>query len=128
VVPYLVLLIFIFIVLPSDKPEFQPLASPIEFTEGQPYVLNISASGNPADLEYLWLTSGGEPLGSLGGAGVSLQGGVMTVARATRELAGTYVLFANNSEGSATLKFQIDILFAPRYFFSYPAPCNRAQL
>jgi hypothetical protein len=41
----------------------------------------------------------------------------MTVARATRELAGTYVLFANNSEGSATLNFQIDILFAPRYFF-----------
>jgi hypothetical protein len=106
--------------LPSDKPEFQPLSSPIEFTEGQPYVLNISASGNPADLEYRWLTSGGEPLGgSLGGAGVSLQGGVMTVARATRELAGTYVLFANNSEGSATLKFQIDILFAPRYFFYF---------
>jgi hypothetical protein len=119
--------------LPSDKPEFQPLASPIEFTEGQPYVLNISASGNPADLEYLWLTSSGEPLGSLGGAGVSLggagvslQGGVMTVARATRELAGTYVLFANNSEGSATLKFQIDILFAPRYhIFFYPSPYSR---
>ncbi len=107
--------------MPSDKPEFQPLSSPIEFTEGQPYVLNISASGNPADLEYRWLTSGGEPLGgSLGGAGVSLQGGVMTVGRATRELAGTYVLFANNSEGSATLKFQIDILFAPRYLFFYP--------
>jgi len=94
------------------------MASPIEFTEGQPYVLNISASGNPADLEYLWLSSSGEPLAaagsSLGGAGVSLQGGVMTVLRATRELAGTYTLYANNSEGSATVKFQIDILFAPR--------------
>ena len=92
------------------------MSSPIELTEGQPYVLNISASGNPNDLEYSWLNAAGEPLlaGGLGGAGVSLHGGVMTVLRATREMAGTYTVFANNSEGAATTKFQIDILFAPR--------------
>ncbi len=85
--------------------------------EGQPYVLNISASGNPADLQYFWLNGAGEPLtpGSLGGAGLTLHGGVMTVLRATRELAGTYSVFANNSEGAASTKFQIDILYAPRY-------------
>jgi hypothetical protein len=38
----------------------------------------------------------------------------MTVLRASRELAGVYSVFANNSEGSATTKFQIDILYAPR--------------
>ena len=89
------------------------MSSPIEFTEGQPYLLNISAAGNPADLEYFWLNGAGEPV--TGGSGISIQGGVMSVLRATRKLAGTYTVFANNSEGAATSKFQIDILYAPRY-------------
>ena len=46
--------------------------------------------------------------------GVNINGGMLNITAASTELAGTYTVIANNSEGRTETEFKLDILYSPR--------------
>ena len=51
--------------------------------------------------------------------GVTVNGGVLNITAASTDMAGTYRVAANNSEGGAVTEFKLDILYSPRYDFFF---------
>merc|ERR1719219_1792543 len=96
------------------KPEFPTIASPVEVIEGEPFVLNISASARPARIEYKWERDTEGSLASSPNTDVWFNGGVLHIPKVSRSHAGTYVIRANNSEGNTRTEIKLDVLFAPK--------------
>ena len=82
--------------------------------EGEPFVLNVTASGSPSQLDYTWLKDGQQRIGSDSNE-IWFSGGFLHLARVSREHAGTYTVAANNSEGQAVATVKLDVLFSPKY-------------
>lgn len=97
-----------------DKPEFPVLSSPVEVMEGEPFVLNVTASGSPSQLDYTWEKDGQQRIGSDSNE-IWFSGGFLHLERVSREHAGTYTVAANNSEGRAVATVKLDVLFSPKY-------------
>ena len=99
-----------------DKPEFPVLSSPVEVMEGEPFVLNVTASASPSKLDYTWEKDGQQRIGSDSDSDeMWFSGGLLHLARVSRDHAGTYTVTANNSEGRAVATVKLDVLFSPKY-------------
>lgn len=106
-----------------DKPEFPAVSSPVEVMEGEPFVLNVTASASPNKLDYSWEKDGRHRIGSDSEADIWFTGGFLHLPRVSRAHAGTYVVRANNSEGRASTTVKLDVLFAPKYV-ALEVQCN----
>ena len=98
----------------SDKPEFPTVSSPVEVIEGEPFVLNISASASPTKLDYKWEKDMGRNLDTSPDSDVWFNGGILHIPKVSKTHAGTYTIRANNSEGMAVTKIKLDVLFPPK--------------
>lgn len=97
-----------------DKPEFASVSSPVEVMEGEPFVLNITASASPNKLDYSWM-KGVEEIPRDSRADIWFNQGFLHLPKVSRDHAGTYTIIANNSEGEALTTVKLDVLFAPKY-------------
>ncbi|KAL0104755.1 hypothetical protein PUN28_016406 [Cardiocondyla obscurior] len=100
------------------KPIFSPL-DPYELTglEGEPFVISVSARGNPNTTEYTW-TRDGLPLGS-GGKRITAHGSTLNITRLDRHDAGTYICEALNKEGTTFYQLNLTV--------QYPAKIKRTS-
>jgi len=96
------------------KPEFPTVSSPVEVIEGEPFVLNISASASPTKLDYKWEKDMGRNLDTSPDSDVWFNGGILHIPKVSKTHAGTYTIRANNSEGMAVTKIKLDVLFPPK--------------
>lgn len=92
----------------ADKPIFSPL-DPYELTglEGEPFVISVSARGNPNTTEYTW-TRDGLPLGS-SGKRITAHGSTLNITRLDRHDAGTYICEALNKEGTTFYQLNLTV-------------------
>ncbi|XP_050465209.1 nephrin-like isoform X4 [Cataglyphis hispanica] len=100
------------------KPIFSPL-DPYELTglEGEPFVISVSARGNPNTTEYTW-TRDGLPLGS-SGKRIAAHGSTLNITRLDRHDAGTYICEALNKEGTTFYQLNLTV--------QYPAKIKRTS-
>ncbi|XP_077276716.1 sticks and stones isoform X2 [Temnothorax americanus] len=100
------------------KPIFSPL-DPSELTgsEGEPFVISVSARGNPNTTEYTW-TRDGLPLGS-SGKRITAHGSTLNITRLDRHDAGTYICEALNKEGTTFYQLNLTV--------QYPAKIKRTS-
>ncbi|KAG5341802.1 NPHN protein, partial [Acromyrmex charruanus] len=100
------------------KPIFSPL-DPYELTglEGEPFVISVSARGNPNTTEYTW-TRDGLPLGS-NGKRITAHGSTLNITRLDRHDAGTYICEALNKEGTTFYQLNLTV--------QYPAKIKRTS-
>ena len=108
----------------SDKPEFVGIAEGSEektFTveEGKSILIELPAKANPPEIEYKWTspTRGNVPETAEAlpeSRIIALPNGKLNVTLAKREDAGKYKVKASNSEGKTTIKFNLDVQYAPR--------------
>lgn len=91
-----------------DKPIFSPL-DPYELTglEGEPFVISVSARGNPNTTEYTW-TRDGLPLGN-NGKRITAHGSTLNITRLDRHDAGTYICEALNKEGTTFYQLNLTV-------------------
>lgn len=91
-----------------DKPIFSPL-DPYELTglEGEPFVISVSARGNPNTTEYTW-TRDGLPL-SNSGKRITAHGPTLNITRLNRHDAGTYICEALNKEGTTFYQLNLTV-------------------
>ncbi|KAG5319172.1 NPHN protein, partial [Pseudoatta argentina] len=100
------------------KPIFSPL-DPYELTglEGEPFVISVSARGNPNTTEYTW-TRDGLPLGS-NGKRITAHSSTLNITRLDRHDAGTYICEALNKEGTTFYQLNLTV--------QYPAKIKRTS-
>lgn len=100
------------------KPIFSPL-DPAELTglEGEPFVISVSANGNPNTTEYTW-TRDGLPLGN-SRKRITAHGSTLNITRLDRHDAGTYICEALNKEGTTFYQLNLTVL--------YPAKIKRTS-
>ncbi|XP_018050138.1 PREDICTED: nephrin-like [Atta colombica] len=100
------------------KPIFSPL-DPYELTglEGEPFVISVSARGNPNTTEYTW-TRDGLPLGN-NGKRITAHGSTLNITRLDRHDAGTYICEALNKEGTTFYQLNLTV--------QYPAKIKRTS-
>lgn len=96
------------------KPEFPAIPSPVEVIEGEPFVLNVSASARPERVDYKWEKDMKRNLDTSPNADVWFNGGLLHIPKVSQSHAGTYVIRANNSEGDSMTEIKLDVLFAPK--------------
>jgi len=107
-----------------DKPEFMGVADVNEektFTveEGKSILIELPAKANPPEIEYKWTSParGNVPESAEAlpeSRIIALPNGKLNVTLAKREDAGKYKIKASNSEGKTTIKFILDVQYAPR--------------
>ncbi|XP_020290195.1 nephrin isoform X2 [Pseudomyrmex gracilis] len=100
------------------KPIFSPL-DPNELIglEGEPFVISVSARGNPNATEYTW-TRDGLPLGT-SGKKITAHGPTLNITRLDRHDAGTYICEALNKEGTTFYQLNLTV--------QYPAKIKRTS-
>ena len=93
------------------------LSTPVEVMEGEPFVLNVTASASPSKLDYTWEKDNGQEkiTNDTNSGDIWFSGGFLHLARVSRDHAGTYRVTANNSEGQAVATVKLDVLFSPKY-------------
>ena len=93
------------------------LSTPVEVMEGEPFVLNVTASASPSKLDYTWERDNGQEkiTNDPNSGDIWFSGGFLHLARVSRDHAGTYRVTANNSEGQAVATVKLDVLFSPKY-------------
>ena len=93
------------------------LSTPVEVMEGEPFVLNVTASASPSKLDYTWEKDNGQEkiTNDPNSGDIWFSGGFLHLARVSRDHAGTYRVTANNSEGQAVAAVKLDVLFSPKY-------------
>ncbi|XP_012226439.1 nephrin isoform X3 [Linepithema humile] len=98
------------------KPIFSPL-DPFELTglEGEPFVISVSARGNPNTTEYTW-TRDGLPIVS-SNRRVTAHGSTLNITKLDRHDAGTYICEALNKEGTTFYQLNLTV--------QYPAKIKR---
>ena len=88
--------------------------------EGEALILNLTAQGNPLEMDYRWTSPTGELLSQESKEGIRVDGGVLNISLALKEFAGTYKVLVNNSEGVANTSFHLDVLYSPRLDILFP--------
>jgi len=91
----------------------------VALVEGEPAVLNLTVSANPADVDYEWFVmkeeENVEKKVSNEKGRVRANGGVVFFDEVTKEDAGIYSVVAENAEGRTEAKVDVVIHFAARY-------------
>ncbi|XP_074653019.1 nephrin-like [Tubulanus polymorphus] len=94
----------------------------VTVTEGQQYILNLTAHSNPPVTSYKWYKDG-EELTQVNeerrrkrntGIRFTVSDGVLNMTNVKREDSGVYVLIAKNDEGQGNFTFSIDVQYAAR--------------
>ncbi|XP_026675533.1 nephrin-like isoform X2 [Ceratina calcarata] len=95
------------------KPIFSPI-DPYELIgmEGEPFVVSVSAMGNPNEIRYTW-TRDGLPLAS-SNRRISVRGSTLNITRLDRHDAGTYVCEATNEEGTTFYQLNITVQYSAK--------------
>lgn len=95
-------------ILLADKPIFSPV-DPYELIgmEGEPFVVSVTATGNPNDIRYNW-TRDGLPLAN-NNRRISVRGPILNITKLDRHDAGTYICEANNKEGTTYYQLNITV-------------------
>ena len=86
----------------------------MEIIEGEPFVLNVSASARPSRIDYKWEKESERNLDSSPNTDVWFNGGLLHIPKVSKSHAGSYVIRANNSEGATMTEVRLDVLFAPK--------------
>lgn len=97
----------------ADKPIFSTI-EPYELIgmEGEPFVISVSAMGNPNEIRYTW-TRDGLPLVS-NNRRISVRAATLNITKLDRHDAGTYICEATNDEG--TTFYQLNLTVQCKYF------------
>ncbi|XP_043493047.1 nephrin isoform X1 [Polistes fuscatus] len=92
------------------KPIFSTL-EPYELTgmEGEPFVISVSATGNPNTVTYTW-TRDGLPLSSIGKR-ITARGPTLNITKLERYDAGTYTCEAINEEGTTFYPLNLTVQY-----------------
>ncbi|XP_034175874.1 sticks and stones isoform X1 [Osmia lignaria lignaria] len=95
------------------KPIFFPIV-PYELIgmEGEPFVISVSARGNPNDIKYTW-TRDGLPLVS-NNRRISVRGSTLNITKLDRHDAGTYICEAINEEGTTFYQLNLTVQYAAK--------------
>ncbi|XP_076375305.1 sticks and stones isoform X2 [Megalopta genalis] len=96
---------------------YKPIFTPIEEheligMEGEPYVISVSAMGNPNVIKYTW-TRDGLPLVS-GNRRISVRGSMLNITKLDRHDAGTYICEATNDEGTTFFLLNLTVRYAAK--------------
>lgn len=75
--------------------------------EGEPFVVSVTAMGNPDDIKYTW-TRDGLPLVS-GSRRISVRGAMLNITKLDRHDAGTYICEATNEEGTTFYQLNLTV-------------------
>ncbi|XP_015186948.1 PREDICTED: nephrin isoform X3 [Polistes dominula] len=95
------------------KPIFSTL-EPYELMgmEGEPFVISVSATGNPNTVTYTW-TRDGLPLSSIGKR-ITARGPTLNITKLERYDAGTYTCEAINEEGTTFYPLNLTVQYPAR--------------
>lgn len=96
----------------TDKPIFTSI-DPHEMIgmEGEPFMISVSAIGNPNEIKYTW-TRDGLSLAS-NSRRISVRGSMLNITKLERHDAGTYICEATNEEG--TTFYQLNLTVQCKY-------------
>ena len=108
----------------ADKPKFlatvkeDEIKTAFEVEEGKSRIINLTAVANPQTIDYKW-SRGKVSIPSVSDALpesrlVALSNGRLNISNVRREDAGAYKVKAENSEGKTKIKFNLNVLYAPR--------------
>ncbi|XP_015599513.1 nephrin isoform X4 [Cephus cinctus] len=102
---------------------YKPIFAPLDLNEligmeGEPFVISVSAAGNPASITYTW-TRDGLPL-SVGAKRITARGPTLNITRLERYDAGTYICEAMNEEGTTFYQLNLTV--------QYPAKIKRTSI
>lgn len=86
----------------SDKPTFAEIGHTLSYSkiEGESFSVMFKAHGNPSTILYRWLKNK-RPYYS--------EDSALTISRLSRTDSGTYTCEAENSEGSASITFELNV-------------------
>ena len=85
------------------------LSTPVEVMEGEPFVLNVSASASPSKLDYTWEKDGQQRIGSHSDSDeICFSGGFLHLARVSRDHAGTYTCTGGGHRDTLTVTVQCE--------------------
>ncbi|XP_076762632.1 sticks and stones isoform X2 [Xylocopa sonorina] len=95
------------------KPIFSTL-EPYELIgmEGEPFVVSVSAIGNPNEIRYTW-TRDGLPLVS-NNRRISVRSSTLNITKLDRHDAGTYICDATNEEGTTFYQLNLTVQYAAK--------------
>lgn len=90
------------------KPIFKALpAEPQIGTEGEPLIVILESKGNPSDITYSWTVNGASL--SKKHKRIATEGPVLNVTRLSRNDSGVYTCKGHNSQGSASISFNLTV-------------------
>ncbi|KAF7993108.1 hypothetical protein HCN44_005889 [Aphidius gifuensis] len=93
------------------KPVFTSVdSSELVGMEGEPYVISVSAKGNPSNINYVW-SRDGLPV-SRDNSRVRTHDSTLNITRLHRNDAGTYNCQATNKEGSSFYQLNLTVQYA----------------
>lgn len=75
--------------------------------EGEPYVISVTAKGNPSMLNFTWIRDG-LPL-SRDSSRIKARDSTLNITRLHRNDAGTYICQATNKQGSSFYQLNLTI-------------------
>lgn len=108
---------------PLDKPQFPDdteggALKVFTVEEGASILIDLTAKGNPAKIDYKWTSPDRDNIPSqseaLPESRLVANGGTLNISSAKRMDAGKYKVRGSNDEGKTTFKFKLDVLYEPR--------------
>ncbi|XP_017790260.1 PREDICTED: nephrin [Habropoda laboriosa] len=96
---------------------YKPIFSTIEpyeliGMEGEPFVISVTAKGNPNEIRYTW-TRDGLPLVS-SSRRISVRGSTLNITKLDRHDAGTYICEATNEEGTTFYQLNLTVQYSAK--------------
>ncbi|XP_017758682.1 PREDICTED: nephrin [Eufriesea mexicana] len=96
---------------------YKPIFSSIEpyeliGMEGEPFVISVSAMGNPNEIRYTW-TRDGLPLVS-NNRRISVRAATLNITKLDRHDAGTYICEATNDEGTTFYQLNLTVQYSAK--------------
>lgn len=86
--------------------------------EGEPFVISVSATGNPNIITYTW-TRDGLPLSS-SGKRITARGPTLNITKLERYDAGTYTCEAINEEGTTFYPLNLTVQCERKFLLFFP--------
>ncbi|XP_059087472.1 nephrin-like isoform X2 [Tigriopus californicus] len=85
--------------------------------EGASILIDLTAEGNPAKIDYKWTTPDRDNIPNqseaLPESRLIVNGGTLNISAAKRVDAGKYKVKGSNDEGKTTFKFKLDVFYEP---------------